>query len=342
MNFIKKIVTLCILTLAISCNQETDFKIISPDIIAINQPLSVKTSLNKNDYQQIKISLDNQLINSKEIINYNIKDQKLGKHTLQISITKDNKTVSKSKTIIFLAPTSPKIVKYQIINKYPHDTNSFTQGLEFYNNQLFEGTGQHGNSVIKITALATGKTIKEQALSPEIFGEGITIFKNKAYQLSWQNQKGFIYDANTLLPIKTFPYKKSIEGWGLTHNKTHLIKSDGTEKIWFLNPTNGQEEYYIEVYTNDGKIEQINELEYINGKIFANVWTKNAIIIINPKNGAVEKVIDLTGITNELKNPAIANNPDSVLNGIAYNETTQKLYITGKNWDTIFEIKIIE
>ncbi|ANW95460.1 glutamine cyclotransferase [Wenyingzhuangia fucanilytica] len=341
--FFNRIILLLSITLCVSsCKTEADFTLETPTKIQINQPLNVSISTPIDEDTKITYFLDGKEIGSGLKTSIDIKNYRLGKHVLKANIGEHDDIITKEKTVIFLADTKPKVYGYKIINTYPHDRDAFTQGLEFYNNELYEGTGQREKSVLRKVDLETGKVLKEQALANKYFGEGITIFNNKVYQLTWESNIGFIYDVNTFKTLKTFNYNNSKQGWGLTHNETHLIKSDGTEKIWFLNPENGQEESYIEVYTNKRYVDKLNELEYVNGEIYANIWMKNAITIINPKNGTVKAIINLNGLTDHLDNKTISQSQDKVLNGIAYNPNTNKLYVTGKNWDKLFEIEIIK
>ena len=342
MTFNRIFLLLSIILCFSACKSNADFNLETPTKIQINQPLNVSVSSSTDENSKITYFLDGKEIGSGTKVSLDIKNYRLGKHILKANIGENDDVISKEKVIIFLADIKPKVYGYKIINTYPHDRESFTQGLEFHNNELYEGTGQRGQSVLRKVDLETGKMLQEQPLASKYFGEGITIFNNKIYQLTWQSNIGLIYDVNTFKTLKTFNYNKSKEGWGLTHNDTHLIKSDGTEKIWFLNPENGQEESYIEVYTNKRHVEELNELEYVNGEIYANIWMKNAITIINPKNGTVKAVINLNGLTDHLDNKTIAQSQDKVLNGIAYNPNTNKLYVTGKNWDKLFEIEIIK
>ncbi|MDO3694509.1 glutaminyl-peptide cyclotransferase [Wenyingzhuangia sp. chi5] len=342
MSFNRIILSLSIILCFSACKSQADFNLETPTKIQINQPLNVSISTPLEENTKITYFLDGKEIGSGSKTTVDITNYRLGKHILKASIGENNDVINKEKEVIFLASTKPKVYGYKVINTYPHDREAFTQGLEFHNNELYEGTGQRGKSVLRKVDLETGKVLKEQPLTNKYFGEGITIFNNKVYQLTWQGGIGFIYDVDTFKTLKTFNYNKSKEGWGLTHNDTHLIKSDGTEKIWFLNPENGQEESYIEVYTNKRRVEELNELEYVNGEIYANIWMKNAITIINPKNGTVKAIINLNGLTDHLDNKTIAQSQDKVLNGIAYNPNTNKLYVTGKNWDKLFEIEIVK
>jgi len=325
-----------------SCKKEIEFNISAPEKLQINQQLNANVNLKNDDQTTITYALDDIIVGHTAILNLNIKNYKLGQHTLKATVQSGEQSHSKEQTITFLADKKPEIYTYKVINTYPHNRKSYTQGFEFYNNELYEGTGKRGQSVLRKIDLLTGKTLKEQPLANKYFGEGITIFNNKIYQLTWQSKIGFVYDINTFKTLKTFNYHKSLQGWGLTHNHNSLIKSDGTEKIWFLDPETAKEKDYIQVYTNKKHLTDINELEYFNDRIYANIWTYNAIAIINPKNGMVEALVNMKGLAKQLDNKNIVNSKDNVLNGIAYNPKNKKLYVTGKNWDKVFEIEIIK
>lgn len=223
---------------------------------------------------------------------------------------------------------------YQIINSYPHDESAFTQGLVIENGILFEGTGLYGQSTLRRVDLETGNITQLQPLSKDLFGEGITIFENKIIQLTWQNNIGFVYDKNSFEVLDQFEYPT--EGWGLTHNGSLLIMSDGTSTLYFLDPKNFQTVNQVDVYNNQGSINMLNELEYINGSIYANIWKEDTIVIINPNTGNVTGQIDLTGLK-ELVNQTSRD----VLNGIAYDQNESKLFVTGKFWSKLFEIKLV-
>jgi glutamine cyclotransferase len=263
---------------------------------------------------------------------------KLGKNTIQATVYFNKKKQTVSKELIFLSDTKPKLYEYKVINTYPHDSNAYTQGLEFYDGVLYESTGQYGKSSLRKTDYTTGQVLQKVDLDRRYFGEGVTVMNGKIYQLTWRENTGFVYDAETLEKIDSFVYGESKEGWGLCNNGTTVYKSDGTEKIWTLNPNTLVEEDYIEIYTNTSRIKSVNELEWVDGKIYANIYQQNAVAIINPTNGAVEGVINLDGLQKLVKqHPAL-----DVLNGIAYKGEKNRLFITGKNWDKLFEIEIFE
>ena len=191
-----------------------------------------------------------------------------------------------------------------------------------------------GQSILAQVDYKTGEHLKKITLDPEYFGEGITIFEDKVYQLTWQQNKCFVYDKNTLEKVKEFNY--SGEGWGLCNDGNHLIQSDGTERLYFRNPSSFAIEKTIEVYSNNGPVKYLNELEYINGKIFANVYQSNNIVIINPTSGIVEGIIDASMVALTYRKGG------EVLNGIAYQKSTDRIFITGKNWPNLIVVELVE
>jgi glutamine cyclotransferase len=271
-----------------------------------------------------------------------LENQKLGNRILHAKIYLGRNTENPSRELYVLAAERPVLYTYKIVNQFPHDADAYTQGLEFYGEYLYESTGQYGKSSLRKTNYKTGEVLKKVDLDRTYFGEGITILNNKIYQLTWRENVGFIYNLETLEKTGSFVYTKSEEGWGLCNDGETIYKSDGTEKIWTLNPDNLTEESYIEIYTNTSRIRSVNELEWIEGKIYANIFQQNAIAIINPENGAVEGVIDLSDLYKNLNNHASLNPRDNVLNGIAYKADEGRLFVTGKNWNRLFEIEIFE
>ncbi len=264
--------------------------------------------------------------------------QKLGKRTLIAKVYADGENYESQQEVTLLSSTKPTLYTYKILETYPHDIEAYTQGLEFKNDTLYESTGRYKHSSLRKTDLKTGTVLKKIGLADSYFAEGLTILNNKIYQLTWRENTGFIYNLPDLKKIGTFVYGKSKEGWGLCNDGASIYKSDGTEKIWKLNSSNLAEEDYIELYTNTSKIPNVNELEWVDGKIYANIYQKDAVAIVNPSNGAVEGVIDFAG----LKDKVTQHEALDVLNGIAYKGEDNILYITGKNWDKMFKIEVIE
>ena len=235
--------------------------------------------------------------------------------------------------VLLTAESEPTNYSYRIVNTYPHDETAFTQGLLFDSGVLYEGTGLYGNSSLRRVELATGEILQLYALPPQYFGEGITIFDDKIIQLTWQEHKSFVYDKNSFELLQEFSY--STEGWGITTDGSRLIMSDGTSTLYFLNPETFQKIGQVEVHDN-GTVERLNELEYIQGKVYANIWLEEKIAIINPQTGKVEGWINLSGLQN-VEN----QDPDDVLNGIAYDAAGDRLFVTGKRWSQLFEIQLI-
>jgi len=325
----------------ISCEEKYKFEFESPKKISVNQTLKVLVKeVNDKKIDKISYFLDGKTIEDPS--NIDISKQRLGKHILKAIVTYDGKTKKLNNTILFLAQEEPKVYSYKVINTYPHDRGAYTQGLEFHDGFLYESTGRKGQSSLRKVELKTGKVVKQIAVPPAFFAEGMTIYKDKIYQLTWQSKKGFVYNLDDFKQLKTFDYEQSKEGWGLTHDGTKLIKTDGTEKVWFLDPETLKEIGFIEAYTNKQRVKDLNELEYIEGKIYANVWQKNIILILNHNNGAIEGIIDLSDLEEEVRKSQSLEPNDDVLNGIAYDEKTKRLFVTGKHWGKLFEIEIFE
>ena len=231
-------------------------------------------------------------------------------------------------------PAAPVNIGYSILNVYPHDTSSFTQGLSIYKGDLYEGTGEYGKSKLLKIDIKTGKIQKEIALGEKFFGEGITILNDTAYQLTWKEKIVFVYTVKDFKRVKEFPL--DTEGWGMTNDGKNLIVSDGTNNLYFHNPSDFKLIRTLEVTENGTPTFNLNELEFIDGYVFANQWQYPYILKIDPSNGQVVAKSDLTEIWNRVKQ----KNPNSdVPNGIAYDPATKKIYITGKLWPDLYEIQ---
>jgi glutamine cyclotransferase len=257
----------------------------------------------------------------------------LGNKTLELRISGDNNSYKLSEKIKVFAEKGPELYTYTIVNTYPHDINAYTQGLEFYKDTLYESTGLRGFSSLRKVDFKTGKVLKKLALPDAIFGEGITILNNRLYMLSWQSGKGFVFDPATFKELSQFSYGQSKEGWGLCNDGKKLFKSDGSQKIWFLDPQNLS---HIELATNKSFFKNTNELEYVNGLIYANVYQKESVMVINATSGAIEGVVNFAG----LKKRVTPHSEIDVLNGIAYHPTRKTFFVTGKKWDKMFEVRI--
>lgn len=223
---------------------------------------------------------------------------------------------------------------YEVVKVWPHDVKAFTQGLLFYKGSVLESTGQYGESSLREVELETGKVSKRIAVPAMYFAEGLAVMGDRAYQLTWQHRKGFVYDADTFQLQKEFSYEG--EGWGLTTDGASLILSDGTARLRFLDPKTFLVTRTIEV-TRDGQpVVHLNELEYIHGEIFANVWQTDLVVRIDPATGAVRGVVDFSGLL-----PAAQRGPSTdVFNGIAYDSANDRLIVTGKNWPHLYEVRL--
>ena len=232
------------------------------------------------------------------------------------------------------SPEGTPVHGYRVINTYPHVASSFTQGLVFEQGQLYESTGNFGESHIFKVDLKSGRIQKRCVSLPKLrWGEGIAILNNRLYQLTYKSHQGYVYDLETFNVVDTFQYPE--EGWGLTHDGTHLIMSDGSAALTFLDPNTLKPVRTLEVLKDQTPLKDLNELEYIQGRIYANIWLTEHIAIIHPESGQVEATIDLTGLRQ--RHPR-----GDVLNGIAYNHETNKLYVTGKWWSELYEIEIVK
>jgi len=227
------------------------------------------------------------------------------------------------------------VYTYNIVNTYPHDRNAFTEGLVFEDGVLYEGTGRFGQSTLRRVELETGDILQIRELSAQFFGEGITIYENKIIQLTWRSNIGFVYDKNSFELLQEFNY--STEGWGITHDGERLIMSDGTSTLHFLDPQTFEEIGQLEVFDNDDPVTRLNELEYVQGEIYANVWQTDQVARIAPGTGQVVGWVDLAG----LLTAEDLSEPVDVLNGIAYDAKTDRLFVTGKLWPKLFEIELI-
>ena len=264
----------------------------------------------------------------------------LGNKTLVAKFKIEDQTVEVEKDMRLLAASAPEVYTYEIVDSYPHDTGAYTQGLEFNNGTLYESTGKRGGSSVRKLNFETGEILQQIDMDNTIFGEGITIMNDKLYQLTWQSGMGFVYDISNLEKIKNFTYGKSREGWGLCNDGSKIFKSDGTEKIWLLDPETLEEQGYIETATNKSIFNMANELEYVNGKIYANVYQKESMMIIDATSGAIEGVINFGGLKNKVNKGPEWDEGNSVLNGVAYHPERETFFVTGKNWDRLFEVKI--
>ena len=311
----------------------------------------IQTNANKNvisNTDTLKLSLSNPSNKKIDSVNYVmnnspvadillLQNSSLGEKMIKAEVFYGGKKEVALQKVIVVNGSTPELYTYELLNTYPHDITSYTQGLEFYNGVLYESTGQYGESKLRALDYKNDAILNNVNLSRSYFGEGLTVLNDKIYQLTWKEGRGLIYDVNTFETLGSFNYGQSKEGWGLCNDGRQLYKTDGSENIWILNAETLEEERFVQAYTNKGRLTNLNELEWVEGKIYANRYQKNGVAIINPINGAIEAVLDFKDLKNK-----VTNHPGlDVLNGMAYNPDTKTLFVTGKRWDKLFEVRII-
>ena len=262
----------------------------------------------------------------------------LGSKTLEARIYSGEKEIQIREDIVLLAERAPEIYTYELVGEYPHDRKAFTQGLEFHGDTLYESTGRKGASTLRKVDFRSGEVLKSVSLEKQYFGEGLTVLNDTVYMLTWQEGTGFLFDKTNLGKLGSFKYGESKEGWGLCNDGERLYKSDGTQRIWLLDPATLREEGYIEIVTNKSMFNKANELEFVNGKIYANVWQKESMMIIDAGTGAIEGVVNFGG----LKEKVTPHKDLDVFNGVAYHPGRQTFFVTGKHWDKLFEVRILK
>ena len=309
--------------------------------IAFGDDITIDISVKVKDgeLKETKLFIDTVLVTSspQADFTYSLKKfESLGKHTLKVVATKADGTFGEYfKAFEVYSNIVPEKYGYKLIQTLPHNPTFFTEGLEIHDGYLYESTGQNGTSGLYKTNLNTGKVQQSVKLDDRYFGEGITIFNNRIYQLTYKTQVGFIYNLENMAVVDSFHFA-SAEGWGMTHDEQNLIMSDGTSSLTYLDPITCKPVKKLQVYDDKDPVVYLNELEYSEGFIYANVWTTNMIVKIDPKTGKVVSKMDVDGILSNISNP---NTPADVLNGIAIDPVTKKMYITGKLYPKLFEIK---
>nr|BFF41526.1 glutaminyl-peptide cyclotransferase [Tenacibaculum mesophilum] len=341
-----KLLSLGLTTLLITSCSETNykFKLNTTKKTTLGEKAAIKfEQLKGEQIDSVHLYVNNKRVNTNETsVTVNTADFGVGKHAVTALAFYPNKSKKLNNSIEILAKEAPAVYSYKIVNIYPHDKGAYTQGLEYKNGYLYESTGRNGESTLRKVELETGKVLQKIDLDEKYFGEGMTIFNNKIYWLTWHARKGFIYDFETFKQLGSFNYTNSNQGWGLTHNGSELIKTDGSNKIWFLDANNQQEKRSVQVYTNKYPVDNLNEIELINGKVYANKWQQNSIVIINPETGVVEGVANLNGLRDIVAKDQTLETQDDVLNGIAYDAENNRLFVTGKHWGKLFEIELIK
>ncbi len=304
--------------------------------------IGISVKVKDGELKETKIYVDTVLVTSstQSEFTYSLKKfEHLGKHTLKAVATKaDGVGGEYFKTFEVYSDLVPEKYGYELVQTLPHNETFFTEGLEIHNGFIYESTGENGKSGLFKTNLKTGKVLQSIKLGNRYFGEGITIFNNRIYQLTYKTKVGFIYNLENMALVDSFHFA-SEEGWGMTHDEQHLIMSDGTSSLTYLDPLTCKAIKTLSVYDDKDPVVYLNELEYSEGFIYANIWTTNIIVKIDPKTGKVLSKMDVDGILSMISNP---NKQVDVLNGIAIDPVTKKMYITGKLYSKLFEIKPVK
>jgi len=314
------------------------------DVFVCGDTVEIKLSIKKKNIviDSVRYFANNSLIQSKtsdfESMQWVSEYAKVGQNTVKTVIFY-NGSLKESHAVSFvlLSDIIPKTYNYNVVNKFPHDENAYTQGLAYDDGYIYEGTGKQGQSSLRKVDIESGIPVKKLDLDQHIFGEGIVIINDNIYQITYKTQVGFIYDKKTLDLIRKFDYQIR-EGWGLATDGEKIYMSDGSSNLYLIDYEYFTQTGQVEVFDNKGIVSNLNELEYINGKIFANIYGDTRIVIIDPNTGKVTGELDLK----KLMPAGSRDNMDKVLNGIAFNNDNNHLYITGKNWPYLYEIEITD
>ena len=267
----------------------------------------------------------------------------LGPRAITAKLYQGGKSQDVSTNIVLLAAKAPELYTYKVEKIYPHDTSSYTEGLLYQDGYLYESTGTKGQSTLRKVNLSTGKAVQVAKLDSQYFGEGSAIIGNKILMLTWKDPKvALVYDKNTFKLLNTQPNNVGVEGWGMTNDGKKLYMDDSTNRIWFLDKDTYRQIGFIDVYDDQGAIQEVNELEYVDGKLYANVYTTDNILVIDPKTGAVLQKIDMSNLWPASQRPADYDDNNNVLNGIAWDAQGKRMFVTGKKWPHLYQVKFIK
>ncbi len=339
----------CLLVTFISCSNKSTSsrKILTLEILpqkatyvyGENVSIKISTQIKRKEIKTIQLFYNNKLIEEtteNELVIDNFQFNSLGNGFVKVIVTKtDGTNNSKVQSVKTLSDIESETFSYQVVNSYPHLITSYTEGLEYYNGYIYEGTGENGESHIYQINLKTGQPTKTFKMDKIYFGEGITILNNKIYQLTYHAQKGFVYNLDDFSVIDSFRFI-SQQGWGLTNDGKNLIMSDGSHNLTWINPNDFSIVKTLQVANKLGLLSNLNELEYVDGMIYANIYTTNVLVKIDSETGKVLSEINLSGISDMHDNGQI-----DYMNGIAYDKENDRLFVTGKWWPRLFEIKLV-
>ncbi|HEX7367103.1 MAG TPA: glutaminyl-peptide cyclotransferase [Pelobium sp.] len=346
---IKKIVFLAFLSVVLfSCHQDNSTEggatyFSQPEtgaVIKAGQQITLKLNFGDKAIDSVQYFVDSLFVGtSKDTAQLIVNSEQLplGSRLITANIYKNGKAEVATSNVVLVSATVPANYTYKIIKTYPHASDSYVEGLEFHDGFFYESAGDYGHSSLRKVAL-NGEVVQKKDIDKKYFAEGITLIGNKIIQLTYKEKVGFEYDKTSFKLLKTFPYNHAAEGWGLTFDGETIYNTDGSNTIYKLDKNTYLPKGSIEVYDDKGPVTQLNELEWINGKLYANIYTSELIAIINPQSGAVEAYINMMGLPHgELKDPQ-----QDVLNGIAYDKAGERIFVTGKKWDKMFQIEIVK
>ncbi|TSD62953.1 glutaminyl-peptide cyclotransferase [Inquilinus sp. KBS0705] len=358
----KRIIFLALIALvAYGCkdNKKQDDFVISPDAgstYKAGETISLKlTYANSIKPDSIVFLLDSARVGSvkdSSALNLKTDTMALGARVITAKVYQAGKSQEVTTNIVLYPAKAPEELTYKVEKTFPHDIGSYTEGLEYHDGALYESSGGYldpppgqskdqQSSLIKAD-LTTGKILKKVMIDPKVFAEGIAIIGDKLIQLTYHEKKGFIYDKNTFKVLGNFSTEFAPEGWGMYFDGNKIYMDDGTNRIWTLNKDTYRPTGYIDVYDDKGAVDSINELEMINGKLYANVYQKDVILVIDPKTGAVLQKVDMTNLWPEGARPPGYDNLNNVLNGIAYDKATGRIFVTGKKWPKLYQVKFVK
>jgi glutamine cyclotransferase len=306
--------------------------------VKVNFPVDVKPD-------SVVYAIDSVRMGSKKdttAISFKTDTMPLGARLITARVYQSGKTQDISTNIVLMAAKAPEEYTYKVEKVYPHDTSAYTEGLLYKDGFLYESTGNPGHSDLRRVNLETGKVVQSAKIDPKVFGEGSAIVGNKIVMLTYTEKIGYVFDKNTFKLLSTFNNNVGVEGWGMTYDGKKLYMDDKTNRIWFLDQDNYHQIGFIDVYDDKKAIDSVNELEYIDGKIYANVYTTDTILVINPKTGAVLQRVDMKGLWPEKDRPVNFDYTNNVLNGIAWDEKGQRLFVTGKKWPHLYQVKFVK
>lgn len=324
-----------------SCKtQKTKLSFANPDagfLVTKGDPVAIQLNFPDIHIDSVVYSVDGVVIERKSdtaAFTLNTQSLAFGSRSLSAKLYSGQDEDIAYSNIVVVPPAATRY-GYEVVNVYPHDDKAFTQGLEYMDGYLYESTGREGESTLRKVDLETGTVLTKVDLDARYFGEGLTFVDNKIIQLTWRHNTGLVYDKASLRLLQTFEYQDSKEGWGICYDGEQLIKSDGTNKLYFLDADTYKEQSFVSVFDEHGPVDSLNELEYINGKIWANLYTDEVIVIIDPNTGAIEGRINFAGLHTENRQPY-----DNEMNGIAYDKEGERLFVTGKLWNKLYEVKV--